>query len=348
MGITFEIKDKYGVIGNRKMNTMELRLVAWNGHPAKFDIRGWYMSGNEEHCTKGITLTIDEINKVAEIIDGIDFENSENVVIGTVPQNGNFEIRVLKTKWGYVIGSYNGNYSFKNVTLSADEIRRLREIIPAKKAEKVVPMPKKAVANKIAETTIEKPDDKVVKGLTTLPANDASYPKKATREQLLEAIRVMEADTKGRHKTRIAKCKSMLAKSQETAKTEPITVIKKEDEEKVIQFPKKDTEVIKKLQPTGEHHTYEETEEKLNAERKMFEGDPASSWVIDGLLELCKVDEDFRNNVMRPEKTYTGAFKYFAKKAEQGFCTRVGNVGVMSSETALKYAIDYFNLDEEK
>ena len=80
----------------------------------------------------------------------------------------------------------------------------------------------------------------------------------------------------------------------------------------------------------------------------MFKGDRDSEYVIDGILEHCVSDQEFLDNVMRPEKSYVGAMQYFMKKAQQGYCMRVGNIGVMSADTALKYAIDYFNSEEEK
>lgn len=58
--ITFEIVEHVGVFGkDQKGWTRELNRVAWNGGPAKFDVRSW-----DEHHKKmgrGITLTQQEL-----------------------------------------------------------------------------------------------------------------------------------------------------------------------------------------------------------------------------------------------------------------------------------------------
>jgi hypothetical protein len=79
----------------------------------------------------------------------------------------------------------------------------------------------------------------------------------------------------------------------------------------------------------------------------VFSGD--HDYVIEGVLEACATDQELLDNVMRPEKSYIGAFQYLFEKARQGYCTKVGNnVGIMDKNDALKYTIDYFNTDEEK
>ena len=67
--IRFEIVKQLGVIqeyptGWRK----ELNLVAWNGNPAKFDIRDW--DPEHEKMGKGVTLTEDELRKLKDLIEG--------------------------------------------------------------------------------------------------------------------------------------------------------------------------------------------------------------------------------------------------------------------------------------
>jgi len=65
--IRFEIVKQLGVIqeyptGWRK----ELNLVAWNGNPAKFDVRDW--NPDHEHMSRGITMTEKEMAKMMDIV----------------------------------------------------------------------------------------------------------------------------------------------------------------------------------------------------------------------------------------------------------------------------------------
>ena len=256
--------------------------------------------------------------------------------------------------------------------------------ITAKKDPAPLKAPEKFEFSKLTE------HEKTVHALTSIPVNDCNYPlNNATADELAEAIAIMEASPSG-NKTRLVRCKAKLKsleKKGANAKTvkfpaetstedaKPINedvveedaaeipeATKEEKEEKeekstkesknIITFPKRDETVIKKLAPTGEHHKYSEVETKLNEERKLFNGDPDTDYVIDGILEHCVSDQEFLDNVMRPEKTYTGAMQYFANKAKEGYGTKItlngGYAVMMTADTALKYAIDYFNSEEEK
>lgn len=377
---TVEIKKNFGVLGERRNNKIELRLVSWNGNPAKYDIRGWYIDyKGEERSAKGITLTEREIAQVYDVIKDIEYTDKDFRVFGTIPQNDKYEIVVQLTKYGYDIRSYSGNYGVKGINLNEEEMKRLTEILgEIFDGKEIEPdEPKEAPRKKVAEE--KKPKDKTVNALVSIPVNDGNYPiKTATVEQLKEAIEYMEANPEGQ-KTRLARCKAKLKsmqknmtftaspKEEPTVKVddeeelpfgEPDTLKEKEEEpketktekeiDKIIKFPKKDTTPIKKLQPTGENHTLAEVEAKLAKEKEMFKNDHSSQYVIDKVIEACRNDQELRDNIMRPEKSYIGAFKYFANKARQGYCMRVDNVGVMDADTAVKYTIDYFNSDEEK
>jgi hypothetical protein len=119
----------------------------------------------------------------------------------------------------------------------------------------------------------------------------------------------------------------------------------KAENKKVVQFPKEKPEIIP-LKTDG-NSTYEDCVAKLDKEAEMFT-DSDSQYVIDGLKELCKVDQDFRNNLMREEKTYGGFIEYMGKAAQNGYCIKYGNVGWIDRDTGLGLAIDYYNHDEAK
>lgn len=69
-GIKYEVVEKCGVISERSGGyTLELRYVSWNGKPPKYEIRTWKITdeGNEV-CSKGITLTGEELEELGKII----------------------------------------------------------------------------------------------------------------------------------------------------------------------------------------------------------------------------------------------------------------------------------------
>lgn len=93
-------------------------------------------------------------------------------------------------------------------------------------------------------------------------------------------------------------------------------------------------------------HEYEDCFAKLDTEcRELFNGDSDSRYVVDALLELCKVDEVFRERVMRPDKSYKGAFEYFAGKARAGECIKICECSYLDNDKALGFAIEYFEAD---
>ncbi len=71
MAIKFEIKENHGVISeNAKGWTKELNSISWNERDSKFDIRDW--DPEHEKMGKGVTLNLDEIKKLKEILNKLD------------------------------------------------------------------------------------------------------------------------------------------------------------------------------------------------------------------------------------------------------------------------------------
>lgn len=66
--IKYEVLDKFGILSTSEKGwTTELRLVKWNDHDPKYDIRSWSPDGSK--MGKGITLTKDEIKALGALID---------------------------------------------------------------------------------------------------------------------------------------------------------------------------------------------------------------------------------------------------------------------------------------
>ncbi|QAT39881.1 PC4/YdbC family ssDNA-binding protein [Clostridium sp. JN-9] len=68
--IKFEIKEHAGTLSeSAKGWKKELNMVSWNEKEPKFDLRDW--DSQHKKMGKGITLTIDELKKLKEILDGM-------------------------------------------------------------------------------------------------------------------------------------------------------------------------------------------------------------------------------------------------------------------------------------
>ena len=282
-------------------------------------------------------------------------------VYGVVADHGSKQLRLQtifenKQKRLALVSYRDGmSVNVTDITEEAPQLKRLLENYLGYKTSK-------------PEDNIE---DEIVHGLCHLPATDGNYPvDKANAEQLTQAIEIMEKSD-GKHATRIKACQTALNKLNKASIEVNSTIIKlaaksvlkssttpseaeiKEDKSeseaqaKIVEFPTEDKRPkIIKLKTEGSH-TYEECEANLDVEALMFR-DADSQYVIEGLKELCKVDEDFRNNVMRKDKSYGGFMEYMFKAARNGYCVNYGDVGWIDRDTGLSLAIDYYNHDEEK
>lgn len=206
----------------------------------------------------------------------------------------------------------------------------------------------------------------LIDSLCSLPAGDVNYTSalnKATKAQLQLAVKIMKMNSSGHHQTRIEACEKKIKSFEETKddkkveqKVNPkpantITSSKaarkaiEKEPEKIVEFPGTKPK-IKPLAKSEEHHTYEECEKKILEETKAFT-DEDNRFVIQGILDKCKEDEDFRNNVCLKEKSYIGFLEYMIKAAAEGYCIMLGKTkGMLSKEKALDLAFDYYNMLE--
>lgn len=69
--IKFEIKDTVGKLSESlKGWSKELNLISWNGKEPKYDLREW--APEHEKVGKGITLTLEELKKLKDLLNGIE------------------------------------------------------------------------------------------------------------------------------------------------------------------------------------------------------------------------------------------------------------------------------------
>ncbi len=71
--IKYEIKQTVGVVSESTRGwTKELNLISWNGKEAKYDLRDW--SPEHEKMGKGVTLTVEELKALREILNDMELE----------------------------------------------------------------------------------------------------------------------------------------------------------------------------------------------------------------------------------------------------------------------------------
>ena len=65
--MSFEILEEIGVLSESKKGwRKELNLISWYGASPKYDIRDW--APGHEKMGKGVTLTIEEAEKLKELL----------------------------------------------------------------------------------------------------------------------------------------------------------------------------------------------------------------------------------------------------------------------------------------
>lgn len=66
---TYEVLEECGTLStNNKGWEMKLRYMSWNGNEPKYDLRSWKEDETGEKCSKGITLTGEELEALLDIL----------------------------------------------------------------------------------------------------------------------------------------------------------------------------------------------------------------------------------------------------------------------------------------
>lgn len=69
--INFELIKNIGTLSESSKGwTKELNLISWNGREPKYDIRDW--DPEHQKMGKGVTLTVEELGRLKELLDGMD------------------------------------------------------------------------------------------------------------------------------------------------------------------------------------------------------------------------------------------------------------------------------------
>lgn len=69
--LKFDIQANFGALSeSNKGWKKELNLISWNEREPKYDLRDW--SPEHDKMGKGITLTVDELKSLREILNNMD------------------------------------------------------------------------------------------------------------------------------------------------------------------------------------------------------------------------------------------------------------------------------------
>lgn len=69
--IKYEIKETLGILSeNNRGWSKEVNLISWNDREPKYDIRDW--SPEHEKMGKGVTLSVEEIKKLRDLLNDLD------------------------------------------------------------------------------------------------------------------------------------------------------------------------------------------------------------------------------------------------------------------------------------
>ena len=69
--IKYDIVEEVGVVWESSTGwTKELNLISWNNREAKYDLRDW--APDHAKMGKGITLSIDELRQLKNLLNNID------------------------------------------------------------------------------------------------------------------------------------------------------------------------------------------------------------------------------------------------------------------------------------
>lgn len=68
--ISYEVVEDFGSVCEDENYELRIRLVSWNGRPAKYDIRRWHKT-DPEKCGKGLTLSGEEIEALTDALSEI-------------------------------------------------------------------------------------------------------------------------------------------------------------------------------------------------------------------------------------------------------------------------------------
>lgn len=80
-GFSMEIEDNFDFILEEGQNTsINLRRISWNGRPSKIDIRKWVYNDGTERAMKGVSLSDEGADELANVLIEQGFGNTKRII----------------------------------------------------------------------------------------------------------------------------------------------------------------------------------------------------------------------------------------------------------------------------
>lgn len=78
---SMEIEDNFDFILEEGQNTsINLRRISWNGRPSKVDIRKWVYNDGTERAMKGVSLSDEGADELANVLIEQGFGNTKRII----------------------------------------------------------------------------------------------------------------------------------------------------------------------------------------------------------------------------------------------------------------------------
>lgn len=78
---SMEIEDNFDFILEEGQNTsINLRRISWNGRPSKIDIRKWVYNDGTERAMKGVSLSDEGTDELANVLIEQGFGNTKRII----------------------------------------------------------------------------------------------------------------------------------------------------------------------------------------------------------------------------------------------------------------------------
>ena len=93
--------------------------------------------------------------------------------------------------------------------------------------------------------------------------------------------------------------------------------------------------------------TYKDCEKRLKEIFKDVKDEESFAYVLEGVLENAKVDDDFVQNAMDEKKSFKGMMNFAMGKAKE-LASKGANYGVLDDNQMIEVVIEYFNKEEKE
>ena len=94
-------------------------------------------------------------------------------------------------------------------------------------------------------------------------------------------------------------------------------------------------------------YAYKDCEKRLKEIFKDVKDNVSFAYVLEGVLENAKVDDDFVQNAMDEKKSFKGMMNFAMGKAKE-LASKGANYGVLDDNQMIEVVIEYFNKEEKE